>query len=198
MTEETKQIVYAKIHEEDYIEFPVYLENIRARNQKVEDYQEVIFGRKPEVPPFHSLQSDLYIYDGKVRHDYKIAPISLTTLLNLANNSNSGNNEPGEDVYFSSIDPELAGRIYFLIQEHIANKLEAFVQTKSYSSVVSCVSYIDDINPEYDSDARKVKALRSLLWTTVNAYAASITNNTIPVPKSLAEIESNIPPLTWD
>lgn len=197
MTDELNQKVYAKVHDNGYIEFPVYEVNIAARNQSISDYQEVIFGRKPEVPEFYTLQSDLYVYDGRVRYDYSVTPIPLTTLLRTASNINSSDPGANPDVYFSAIDSALAARIYTLISNYVDNKLEEFVKTRSYNSVVSCVSYIGDPNVQFDADARKMRELRSQVWTTMNAYSATILNNTIPIPKTLADIDSNIPPLSW-
>lgn len=193
MTEETNQKVYAKVHDDGYIEFPIYAVHIAARNQSVSDYQEVIFGRKPEVPEFYTLKSDLYVYDGRVRYDFSVQPIPLSTLLRTANN-----NETNEDVYFATIDTALATRIYNLISDYVDDKLEEFAKTRGYKSVVSCVSYIGDPNPQFDSDALIMRELRSQVWVTMNAYSGSIINNTTPIPKSMADIDSNIPPLSWE
>lgn len=198
MSDESNQKVYAKVHDNGYIEFPVYEVNIAARNQSTSDYQEVIFGRKPEVPEFYTLQSDLYVYDGRVRYDYSVIPIPLSTLLRTANNVTGSDLGTNPDVYFASIDLALATRIYTLISDYVDNKLEEFVKSRSYKSVVSCVSYIGDPNPQFDADALKMKALRSQVWTTMNAYSATILNNTIPIPKTVADIDTNIPPLSWD
>lgn len=201
MSNETNEKVYAKVHDNGYIEFPIYEVNIKARNQSTSDYEEVIFSRIPEIPEFYTLTSDLYYYDGKVRYDYNIAPLPLATLLKTANgttNSISITNDIVEtDVYYSTVETKLAERIYFLISEYVSEKLEEFAKTKNYT-VLSCISYIGDPNPDFNKDGSKMKELRSQVWVTMIAYSASILNNTIPIPKTLADIDSNIPPLSWE
>lgn len=191
--------IYAKVHDNGYIEYPVYLQHILARNQSVNDYQEVIEGKKPELPEFHEYKTDLYVYDGRVRLDYLIQPIPLSSLLNSISVSNIDDLTLNPtDIFYSDIDPSLAARIQKLAGDYIDEKLNKFVAERNFKSIESAVTYIDDVNPLLAASGAKAKAIRSEVWTVMNSYLANIINNTNPIPKSLAEIDSNIPPMTWD
>lgn len=191
--------IYAKVHDNGYIEYPVYLQHILARNQSVDDYEEVIEGRKPELPEFHEYKTDLYVYDGRVRLDYTIQPIPLSSLLNSVNLSNIDNLTLNPtDIFYSDIDPLLAARIQKLAGDYIDEKLNKFVTERNFKSIESAVTYIDDANPLLAASGAKAKAVRSEVWTVMNSYLANIINNTNPIPKSLAEIDANIPPMTWE
>ena len=191
--------VYAKVHEDGYIEYPVTLQHIAARNQYVSDYTEVIEGRKPELPPFHEYKTDLYYYDGKVRIDYDIQPTSLGSLLNKIYQPNiSDLTLVLEDKFFSSIDPSLAARVQKLAGDYIDEKLNNFVAERGFKSIESAVTYADDLNPELAASGARAKAVRSEVYTIMRIYLNNVINNTLPIPRSLSVIDANIPPMTWE
>ena len=191
--------VYAKVHDNGYIEYPVYLQHIIARNQSVDDYQEVIPGRKPPLPEFHEYKTDLYVYDGRVRLDYIVQPIPLDSLLNSINQSNLDNlTLTPTDIFYSDVNPALAARIQKLAGEYIDEKLNNFVAERNFKSIESAVTYADDANPVLAASGARAKAVRSEVYTAMNVYLANIVNNTNPIPKSINELDSNIPPMTWE
>lgn len=191
--------IYAKVYDNGYIEYPVYLQHILARNQSVNDYQEVIEGRKPNLPEFHEYKTDLYVYDGRVRLDYLIQPIPLSSLLNSISVSNIDDLTLNPtDIFYSDVDPALAARIQKLAGEYIDEKLNNFVAERNFKSIESAVTYVDDANLVLAASGARAKAIRSEVYTAMNIYLANIVNNTNPIPKSLAEIDANIPPMTWE
>ncbi len=191
--------IYAKVHDNGYIEYPVYLQHILARNQSVNDYQEVIEGRKPKLPEFHEYKTDLYVYDGRVRLDYLIQPIPLSSLLNSISISNIDDLTLNPtDIFYSDVDPALVARIQKLAGEYIDEKLNNFVAERNFKSIESAVTYADDANLVLAASGARAKAVRSEVYTAMNIYLANIVNNTNPIPKSLAEIDANIPPMTWE
>lgn len=195
----SEEKTYAKVHDNGYIEFPVYLQHIAARNQSVSDYQEVIFGRKPELPMFYEYVSDLYVYDGQVRHDYIVRPTSLNSLLNGINQSNLSNlTLDPVDIFFSSIDPLLAARIQKLAGDYLDEQLNQFVAERGFKSIESAVTYADDVNPVLATSGARAKAVRSEVYTIMRSYLENIVNNTNPIPKSIKEIDDVIPPMTWE
>lgn len=191
--------VYAKVHENGYIEYPITLQHIAARNQRVEDYNIVIEGRKPELPPFHEYENDLYYYDGHVRLDYKVKPISLSSLLNSIYQTSVVDLTLGPiDKFFSDVDPSLAARIQKLAGDYIDEKLNNFVAERGFKSIESAVTYADDPNPQLSGSGARAKAVRSEVYTIMRSYLSNVVNNTVPVPRSLDDIDSNIPPMTWE
>ena len=195
----SEEKVYAKVHDNGEIEYPVYLQHIQARNQSVTDYEEVVFGRKPPLPPFHEYRADLYYYDGRVRHDFIVQPIPLSGLLNTIYRPDLSNlTLESVDIFYSDIDPDLAARVQKLAGDHVDHKLNEFVAQRGFKSIESSITYENDANPILAASGARAKAVRSEVYTIMNAYLASIINNTIPIPRSVDQIDENIPPMTWE
>lgn len=82
------------------------------------------------------------------------------------------------------------------IENAVDMHVETTAQAKGYNSTESCLSYIGDINPQWDAEAVAFKAWRSQCWEYVIAERAKIDagTRTIPTPQ---EAIVELPSIVW-
>lgn len=78
------------------------------------------------------------------------------------------------------------------IEDHI----EATAQAKSYSSAVSCASYVADPNPVWAAEAQAFIAWRSAVWTRVFELLAEVQMGKRAVP-TIAQLIAELPEMEW-
>lgn len=54
----------------------------------------------------------------------------------------------------------------------ITQLLDSTVKARGYDNIVSCVSYVGDVNPTFDAEARAARAWRSAVYTAGYAILA--------------------------
>lgn len=79
----------------------------------------------------------------------------------------------------------------------IQKRLDDFAKTRNYSSILSAVTYEDDVNPAFAQEAEDAKRLRSETWTAAYVLLAEIEAGQRAIPSSISDIENDLPTLAW-
>lgn len=191
--------IYGRVDDAgNVVEYPVYLVHIQNRAEPIEMYKEVVLGVMPTIPDFYNLTENVYYSDGKIRTSYSVEPASLPQLIKQANSVlNTDPSEPVVDVFYADVDPALAARITRLSTEYAQGKLIAFCNTRFYDTDISAISYKDSTVPQYAADALVVLAARDALWVAMNTYFNNVVAGTIPILKSVDDLDAIIPVMSW-
>jgi hypothetical protein len=84
-----------------------------------------------------------------------------------------------------------------VIVQTAASRLEAFAATRNYSSVVSCVSYANSTNVQFQAEALRMIALRDQTWEALYAVLAAVERGDRPLPSGFEDVQGELPALTW-
>lgn len=76
-------------------------------------------------------------------------------------------------------------------------RLDQFARTKDYYSILHAVSYIGSNDPVRRAEAQYCTDVRDATWTKVYEILAEIENGTRPFDTTFAQIEAELPVLTW-
>lgn len=190
--------LYGRLENGVLVEFPVYYFHIQNRAHPVEWYTPAIVEPAEPAPPYHANQEKVEVRDGKIYVTYEAVPLTLEQLLQsiYADVIPAEGQEPA--VYYQDVDPALAARVYTLAGNYTMEKLNAFVQTRNYDSMLSLVSYKDSQIPQFAAEAARGLALRDQIWAAQMTFFQNMVAGTAPVPRSILEIDAMMPELTWD
>lgn len=188
--------VFARVQNGVIIEVPVYRMHIRNRAHPAAWYYPVLNANQVDEVPFHRVAVDYVITGDVVTATYSSVPLTLPELLNQVYRTQDIGTT-GTGVLFSQVDPELAQHIWKLASEYAEQKLIDFVATKNYTSLDSVFRYRNSTVAAFRQDAERVQFLLDSLWTNLVGYYEQIVSETLPVPRSLEEIESHIPAFAW-
>lgn len=199
------QKTYARLVDGVIAEYPVFEIHIKNRSHPFHWYTECVYDDKPELPDaFHYLKEHTKVVFNKlrdkneVRVSYSIKEYTLTNLLNKIYKTSPNLLEESPNKNLSEIDPALATRIMELADKHIIFKLDEFAKTRRYDSLISLCLYRNDINPTFAAEAERGATLRSLTWQAANVYITKLMSDQLPVPKTVKDIEAQLPALTWE
>lgn len=197
--------VYGRIVDGEVVEYPVYEIHIKNRAHPKSWYTEVVKLKTPAVNPiFEYIREELSIAGGVIIATPKVVKNTLDEVLNNLAYPN-GRNIPigGEDdgrveVTFANLDPSIVSRVVDMVSKQADDMLDAFVQTKFYSSVASAATYLGSANLQFKAEAERVVYLRDQTYGALYTYLGEVTAGTRAVPISFSEIETNLPTLTWE
>lgn len=92
---------------------------------------------------------------------------------------------------------EQSERIKSLILEAVQNRLDAFAKTRNYDNILSACTYATDINARFALEGSYCVAARGATWQTLYDILAQVESGVRPAPTCFADIESELPTLTW-
>jgi hypothetical protein len=81
-----------------------------------------------------------------------------------------------------------------LVQE----QLNAFAMQKGYNGIESAVSYVYSGVARFAEEAKRAISVRDTSWSRLYEIFEQVNQGQRAMPQSLAEIESELPALTWD
>lgn len=76
-------------------------------------------------------------------------------------------------------------------------RLDTFAQTRNYSGILSACTYVSSDNPKFKAEADYCVESRTLTWQVLYSILAQVQAGLRPMPSGYAEIESELPVLTW-
>jgi len=92
------------------------------------------------------------------------------------------------------IDPELlAAEVVAATQQ----RLDAFAQTRNYDGILSACTYADDPVQKFAAEGQYCVAARGATWAKLYEILGEVESGSRPVPSSYADIENELPVLTW-
>jgi hypothetical protein len=89
---------------------------------------------------------------------------------------------------------ELRGNIVRAVQA----RLDAFAQSRDYENILSACTYASDHVPQFALEGRRAVDLRGQTWAALYEMLAEVESGNRPIPSGYAEIESELPVLSWD
>ena len=93
--------------------------------------------------------------------------------------------------------PPTPEQIQAQITADVQARLDAFAQEREYDGIGSLASYDGDPDPQLNAEGMRGKALRSQTWVKMKQIRAEVLAGTRPMPTSIADIEAELPALTW-
>ena len=75
--------------------------------------------------------------------------------------------------------------------------LDNWAQVRGYDSILSACTYADSAVPRFAAEGRAARDARDMTWAALWEVLAQVTAGTRPVPRGLADIEHELPPLAW-
>lgn len=77
-------------------------------------------------------------------------------------------------------------------------RLDEFARTRNYDSILSAITYANDPNPKFKSEALQCIKLRSQTWATLYALMAEVEAGNRPMPNDIDDFSGLLPELTWE
>ena len=193
-------IRYAKVENGQIVEPFVTGIQIQNRGHNPAIYSKVQFGEKPEINQFQFHKEVLTVKDGQVFANYEVAEKSLDQVLRELHMASSETGEEGDfpDLYISAVDPAVVAHVLEMVNKRVSDKLSDFAKTRDYDSIVSLASYATSTIPKFAAEGQRGVALRDASLAALYQYQMQMVEGTRFVPKSAAEIDSNLPALTWE
>lgn len=79
----------------------------------------------------------------------------------------------------------------------VQSRLDAFAQTKFYDGILSACTYATSSVPKFMVEGQYAVTARDATWSAANSILEAVLAGTRPVPSGYAEIEPELPMLTW-
>lgn len=76
-------------------------------------------------------------------------------------------------------------------------RLDDFARTRMYDNILSACTYASSAVPKFAAEGQRAVELRDQTWTKLYEVLDEIKAGTRPVPASFAEIEPELPVLSW-
>lgn len=84
-----------------------------------------------------------------------------------------------------------------LLSSAIQQRLDAFARQRSYDGILSACTYVMSGLAKFKAEAQACVNLRDATWSAAYAILAEVQAGTRPMPTSIADIEADLPALTW-
>jgi hypothetical protein len=95
---------------------------------------------------------------------------------------------------------EIAGRLAVLQADVISqtqNRLDSFAQTRGYDGILSACTYATSTVEKFATEGQYCVGARDATWAKLYELLAEIEAGDRPVPSGYADIENELPALTW-
>ena len=76
-------------------------------------------------------------------------------------------------------------------------RLDSFAQTKFYDGILSACTYATSAVPKFALEGQYAVTARDTTWATATSILETVIAGTRPVPSGYAEIEPELPVLSW-
>lgn len=76
-------------------------------------------------------------------------------------------------------------------------RLDAFARTRNYDGILSACTYASSTNAKFAAEGAYCMKARDDTWATLYAVLAQVQAGTRPMPSGYADIEPELPALTW-
>ena len=102
------------------------------------------------------------------------------------------------DILITEVDPVITARVLELVKKMVGEKLDAFAKTREYDSIVSLATYATSAIPKFKEEGQRGVDVRDATFVAMYGYLEEMMQGTAFVPKSMYEVESKLPALTWE
>lgn len=96
-------------------------------------------------------------------------------------------------------DAEAGERLKAAIVASAEERLNEFARSRGYDGILSACTYANDTdNPTFAVEGQRCVDLRGQTWAKLHSMLAEVEAGARPIPSSFADIEHELPKLTWD
>lgn len=92
---------------------------------------------------------------------------------------------------------ELKDKLIAEVTEAVQKRLDDFAKTRNYDGILSACTYATDPNPTFAAEGQYCVTVRSQTWATLYTIMAEVESGVRPMPSKFADIEADLPVLTW-
>jgi hypothetical protein len=92
---------------------------------------------------------------------------------------------------------QAAGRKQYFMTE-AQTRLDTFAQTRGYDGILSACSYAPSTVPKFATEGQRCVLMRDQYWAALGVIFDAVIAGTRPEPATYAEIEPELPVLSWE
>lgn len=96
---------------------------------------------------------------------------------------------PADPIALLKIQAEIIGATQ--------QRLDDFARTRNYDGILSACTYATSTVPKFQAEGQYAVNARDMTWVTLYQILGEVQAGTRPVPSSFADIEPDLPVLTW-
>jgi len=197
--------VYARVVNNEIVEYPVYELHIKNRAHPKEWYSLVVHETKPKLGDYQYLGQYIDLVNGVPTIRYKVIDMDLMMAIMRLNPPNflipDQDNQPEQTEVNTTIkeikDKKLFNHFTKLLAEHAQSRLDYFAKQKGYNDMLTLTSYMSSTSEEFVNDAKYGIKLRDEVWIAIYSYITKLTALELPLPKNLNDINAIMPLLIW-
>lgn len=90
-----------------------------------------------------------------------------------------------------------AGRLRESVVTATQARLDAFAQTRNYDGILSACTYATSVIPKFQTEGQYCVGARDATWAALYQILAAVQAGTRTMPTGYADIEPDLPVLTW-
>lgn len=83
------------------------------------------------------------------------------------------------------------------IVSQVQQRLDNFAKTKGYDSILSACTYANSSTSEFAEEGKYCVSIRDNIWLKLYEILAEVEAGTRPIPQTYADIEPELPVLSW-
>lgn len=191
--------LFARVVDGKVVEYPVYRIHIKNRAHPLSFYTPVVKTEAPAPDQFGTVDESLEVRPDAVHAVYTKRPLTLTEILRTFQVQNPEDPmAPMTAKSISEIDPATVRHVYSLAGDYVSVKLDEFARTKRYNDFIHLTGYRYSAIPSFAAEAMRGYTLRDQIWANLLNYFTQVTTGAVPVPTSIADVDSLIPAMTWE
>lgn len=80
----------------------------------------------------------------------------------------------------------------------VSTKLDDFANTRNYDSILSATTYSTSTNAQFAAEGQRAIQLRDATWTKLYEILDQVMSGSRAMPMSYADIQSELPELSWE
>lgn len=108
---------------------------------------------------------------------------------------------PEEDAEWDAMEAAEATKAGERLMQSIVDatqkRLDDFARTRNYDSILSLCTYATSAVPKFQTEGQCGVTARDATWAKLYAMLSEVEAGTRPVPTGFADIEPELPALTW-
>lgn len=195
--------LYARVKDGKIVEYPVYLEHIKARGLPESWFVKCEIEPQPTTDIFsYAVQEPRVVNSTQVVVGWKVSALGLEQLLSrlpLNPDSPKNNRRPNRRVVNEQPSEAMVAKIKTMVEDRVQALLDSFALTRGYATLERAVSYIGDKNVKWNAEGIFCRDLRSDTWTQLQVYFTEVTATpqVKPWPNTWQDIANNLPKLQW-
>ena len=190
--------VFARVLGGVVVEYPLTEMDIRQRGvSELSSYFPTMDKGEEELRPYHRLQYQFTIDNKVVKVDKIQTPLSIDEILQIVHRSAASKDPNSQAVDPASVDPYAFAEVSRQVETIIMDQLNALVKSERYDSVDSAASFVTSHVEKFREQAQYVLWLRSELFVRLEEYEQAVATGVKPVPRTSAEIFSELPAVVW-